>query len=241
MYIRRTLMIRCTSTTVALFLLMLIFVHPVFSESRTSAAQGGKAKTILYKPPFRGKPSNRVGGGTRGTQNELPSITAIVPEHTGLTVSEQPKIFWHSSKPFRGKIEFTLNSEQEVQPVIEVSLGNLDRAGIQVLDLAKFAVRLAPGVEYQWFVAIVPDADYRSKDIVINGKIKRIVPADEMIAALNVSSGLDMPFAYASQGIWYDALSALSGSIKGPEPDASLAREHWKSLMKQADLPELEF
>ena len=77
----------------------------------------------VYKPPRRGAPAGRVGGGTRGIESDKPIIAALVPEQIGLTLQEQPSLYWYLSKPTEYLIEFTLIDEQSVQPILEKRIG----------------------------------------------------------------------------------------------------------------------
>ncbi|MDX1433395.1 MAG: hypothetical protein R3286_13210, partial [Gammaproteobacteria bacterium] len=50
-----------------------------------------QASLPVYQPPFRGSTEGgRVGGGTRGLGNQPLTLDVLAPDHTGLTVSEQP-------------------------------------------------------------------------------------------------------------------------------------------------------
>lgn len=40
----------------------------------------------VYQPPFRGAPVGRIAGGTRGTDDPLPFLCLLVPEHVGLSI-----------------------------------------------------------------------------------------------------------------------------------------------------------
>ena len=50
--------------------------------------QPGTVTVPVYKPPLRGAPGGRVGGGTRGTPRDLFVLSALAPDHSGLTVQE---------------------------------------------------------------------------------------------------------------------------------------------------------
>ena len=60
-------------------------------ESQPKAATT-TATVPIYKPPLRGAPGGRVGGGTRGSGREVFVLTVLAPDHSALTVSEQPAI-----------------------------------------------------------------------------------------------------------------------------------------------------
>jgi len=69
-------------------------VGPVVAQQKSNEANDRKTETAVsapvYRPPKRGAPGGRVGGGTRGFQREVFVLSVLAPDHTGLTVSEQP-------------------------------------------------------------------------------------------------------------------------------------------------------
>jgi hypothetical protein len=96
-------------------------------------------------------------------------------------------------------------------------------------------VKLAPGVEYQWVVALITDPDNRSSDLIASGVIKRVEASADLkknIAAANPES---LPGIYAEGGIWYDALSCLSDRIDA-DPGNKTLQEARADLLRQAGL-----
>jgi hypothetical protein len=195
------------------------------------------ARLFAYKPPLRGTPGNRVGGGTRGTDRDMPVIAAIVPDHTGLTTKGQPTLYWHLSNPTNYNIEFTLNDEQNIDPIIEVNIKNNGTQGFHAIRISDYNINLKQGVEYQWFVTVVRDPEQRSKDIIATGLARRIEPSSTLNRLLNNADKGDMPYIFAEQGIWYDALSSLSDLIAENPNDSNLIRMR-TSLLEQAGLLE---
>src|SRR5262245_105622 len=65
-------------------------------EPIPTAAPAPKSVSPLpvYKLPPVGKPRRRVGGGRRGGEGLAPGVTALVPEHVGLTAMAQPSLYW---------------------------------------------------------------------------------------------------------------------------------------------------
>ena len=77
----------------------------------------------VYKPPMRGAPASRVGGGSRGPDSGgAPRIAVLAPDHTGLTTQEQPDLYWYISKPGATRLEITVITDQTVQPLLEKKL-----------------------------------------------------------------------------------------------------------------------
>ena len=64
-----------------------------------SPPTGGVSAAPVYRPPLRGAPRGRVGGGSRGTGRESFVLSVLAPDHTGLTTSEQPSLYWFISGP----------------------------------------------------------------------------------------------------------------------------------------------
>ena len=86
---------RIAIASIALWsLTILVPVAPGHAQQKPPAAATPDAKATasapVYKPPLRGAPGGRVGGGTRGTGREAFILSVLAPAHTGLTSSEQP-------------------------------------------------------------------------------------------------------------------------------------------------------
>ena len=163
----------------------------------------------VYNPPKRGAPAGRVGGGTRGGRDVF-VLSVLAPDHSGFTTSEQPNLYWYISNATTLPIELTLMDPAGVQPILETRLAAPIKAGIQRVRLADYNIRLAPGAAYRWFVAVVPDADRRSKDILAGGAIERVELADDLKAKLAQARRTKHPLSMPKLGIWYDALRAIS-------------------------------
>ncbi len=86
--------------------------------------KGHAPKIPVYKPPRRGAPAagRRVGGGTRGMNKSLPVVSVLAPDHTGLTVQEQPALYWFASAVVDAPIELTVIDGEGIQPLLETRL-----------------------------------------------------------------------------------------------------------------------
>src|SRR5262245_27846934 len=150
------------------------------------------ARPLIYKPPLGlGAPGGLVAGGSRGAntclaaspgdRNTTLTLSVLAPtDHVGLTVQEQPSLYWYLSAATSCRVEVTLTDEQTIEPLLELSFSPPFHPGMQRVRLADHGVHLAPGVQYQWAVALVPDPDHRSKDIVAMGAIRRIEATDAL-------------------------------------------------------------
>jgi hypothetical protein len=192
----------------------------------------------VYNPPLRGAPGGRVGGGTRGTGREGFVLSVLAPDHTGLTVNEQPSLYWFISNPSSVPVEVTVTDPAGTQPLLELQLPPPIQRGVHRIRLADHGVRLAPGVPYRWFVAVVADPSRRSRDILAGGAIERIALPEGLRPKLAQADKARLPFLYAEAGLWYDAFGAISELIESAPNDAELRKQR-AALVAQAGLPEL--
>jgi hypothetical protein len=177
----------------------------------------------------------RVTGGSRGSGPEAVALDVLAPDEIGITTQEQPSLFWFQSKPANARFELTLLQDNKVKPIVDVQVDRASKAGVQRLKLADQGVKLAPGVEYQWVVALITDPDNRSKDLIASGVIKRTEPSAELKDKLGKADPASIPGIYAEAGIWYDALGALSDQIDA-RPDDQGLRQSRADLLRQVGL-----
>ncbi len=228
-----------------LVIFSVFFIQGLFNSDvasagdQTSAKEPEKAvlkqKAVLYQPPRRGAPLTRVAGGSRGADSSTLSLLVLTPEHMGLTRQAQPVLYWYTSKPIYTRFEFALLNDGNYQTVVETNLEVASRAGIHSVSLKELGVKLMPDTPYQWSIAIVTDENHRSGDVFASGMIKRI---NSKAVSPAPSSEEDAVFRYAEQGLWYDALNAVSELIaKHPENEHFIKQRI--GLFKQAGLSEV--
>ena len=105
--------------------LIVTFTPAIYAQQKPGAAPSGDAKAgvePVYKPPLRGAPGGRVGGGTRGTGREAFVLSVMAPSHTGLTTSEQPVLFWFISASTSNPVELTVVDPQKTDPLLELRI-----------------------------------------------------------------------------------------------------------------------
>ncbi|HBD10086.1 MAG TPA: hypothetical protein DCZ69_17680 [Syntrophobacteraceae bacterium] len=208
------------------------------SSDKQEGTQEGRAETPAYKPPLRGAPGGRLGGGTRGGGNESLFLSALAPDHTGLTAQEQPSLYWFLPEATKYPIEFTLIEDKAQKPLVEIRVPQGAQPGVQVIRLADYNVRLKTGAQYQWFVAAVADAEQRSKDIIAGAEIQRIDLDSGLRAKLEQVGKPGAPSVYAEAGLWYDALSSLADLIAANPGDSQYRRQR-AALLNQVGLKEV--
>lgn len=190
----------------------------------------------IYKPPPRGAPGGRVGGGTRGTGRETFVLSVLAPAETGLTTSDQPTLYWFISTSTTSAVELTVADPRATQPLLETQIPGPVARGIHRIRLADYGVRLTPGVAYRWFVSVVPDAGRRSRDVLAGGTIELSEPAADVKTTLAGAPKAEQPAVYASAGFWYDAVAAIQQLIEA-SPENAVLKTHRASLLAQVGLP----
>jgi hypothetical protein len=176
-----------------------------------------------------------IDAGTRGWTANLPAIYVLAPDHTGLTTHAQPTFFWYQSAPTNTRMELTLIVQGKPGWVLRVALDKAEQAGIHRLSLERYHVSLTPGVVYRWSVALVPNPNGRSQDLIASDTIKRIEPDAQLSSSVSVGKNVEKAAVYASRGIWYDALESITSEIDAAASDREL-RQQRSSLLAQAGL-----
>lgn len=191
----------------------------------------------VYKPPLRGAPGGRIGGGTRGLKDAI-TLFVLAPNHVGLTVREQPTLYWYLSKPTSYRIIIKIIENQTKSSIFEKQNYLPAPRGVQPIRLADYKVHLSPHTEYRWSVTAVPDPEDRSKDIRAGGLIERIEVSESLRSKLAQAKKGEIPQIYAEAGIWYDALMAISDLIDATPGDTVLRKQR-SGLLEQVGLSEV--
>jgi Domain of Unknown Function (DUF928) len=211
-------------------------------EAGNTSTQSKTIKTAgdvpVYKPPLRGSPAGRVGGGTRGaTERESFSLTVLAPDHVGLTIHDQPCLYWYISKATTYPVELTV-TERTAVPLLEKVIKSPERGGIQSIRLTDYGVHLRHNTPYKWFVTLITDGAYRSKDILAGGIIMLVDTPSSLPAKLEAAGKGRAPFVFAEEGLWYDALESISGIVDAA-PNNMEVRKQRAALLEQVGLAEV--
>ncbi len=142
------------------------------------------------------------------------------------------------SPPKPGTVN-TISDPRATKPLVETRLPSPVAGGVYSVRLVDLGVRLTPGVQYRWFVAVVPDAARRSRDILAGGTIERVDGPEGLRTLVAQASRERLPFIYAEAGLWYDALAAVSELIERA-PDNREHRRQRAALLAQVGLPPID-
>lgn len=211
-----------------------IHLQPTSQEKKP----GSGGEMPVYRPPLRGAPAGRVAGGTRGLGEDKVFLLVLAPDHVGLTIQQQPCLYWFLSALTELPLEFTLIEAKAVKPLIERRLDPPKKPGIQRIRLADYGLNLQDNVLYQWFITLIPDPERRSKDILSGGFIQKTRPAGELRENLDKKDKEKVLHTCAEAGLWYDALTAACDLIERSPDDAHL-RQMRASLLQQGGLDQV--
>jgi len=152
-------------------------------------------------------------------------VEVLVPDQIALTTQAQPSLYWYQSKNANTQCEVTITEPNNPKPLLMLKSHAPTPAGIHAIRLSKFNVELKPKVIYRWSVAVIVDSENRSQDVIANGVIERTDLSSDLAGKLAQVSDADKPALYADNGMWYDALQAISDQIDLDPKNASLRKE----------------
>lgn len=192
----------------------------------------------IYKPPKQGTPTYIASGGTRSVDTDRLLLSVLAPKHTGLTIHEQPTVYWYVSKPLTRPLVVRVIGGLSSPALLETSVSPPISAGIHALPLTRHGVRLMTGVSYHVVLDIAEDPAHHFPSVWAEGVIERVPRTAELTARLDRTAFSDLPAVYADEGLWFDALNLLSEMIR-TMPDNSLLHEYRVSLLEQVGLDEV--
>jgi hypothetical protein len=209
-------------------------------DGLTGSGEEGKSSFsfFAYKPPKRGTPGGRIGGGSRGTPGKSFTLSVLAPDHTGLTTMTQPALYWYFSGASGGQIECLITVDEEGKPFAQKSLQMAPARGIKRIRLSDLGVVLSPGREYTWFISLIVDSAQPSKEIFSSGAIRLERISHTFRKRLAGAKQTELPAILAENGIWYDALDALSAMID-ENPEMRALREQRARLLDEVGLHEV--
>jgi hypothetical protein len=196
-------------------------------------AQGPDPMPIFVPRTTRGAPAARVGGASRSKGGEI-VVRALVPrtDDAALTLAVAPTLYWHLSGDTTHAVNFTLTDPDEIDPIVDVTLTGPFAKGIHAIEMQSHGVALDVGRHYEWFVAVVPDPEKRSTDIIARGAILRLAEPD-LESKLDTTDPEQAAALMAQAGIWYETLDVLCRRIDAGSGSAARQRS---ALLEQVGL-----
>jgi hypothetical protein len=201
-----------------------------------SVEQADPASGPVYRPPLRGAPEGRVGGGSRSASaaaTRLPNIELVAPaNHSGFTADRQPTLYFFVSHPVQWPMQFTIRAPLRPSPVIETTVPAPRTGGFYALPLGSYGVLLQPGVVYTWSLSVMLDPQAWSRNIVASASI---VCDPTLARSSPVAIDPAQRAAYfAEMGLWYDAVAAAV-EVKRRGSNSAIA-----ALLQQGGLADID-
>jgi hypothetical protein len=184
-----------------------------------------------FKPPLRGAPDVRIGGGSRAVTMQLAKVNLYAPKSGGATAVESPVLYWNLSKNLTVPVEVKLIAVDSDKPIMSVALSGMG-AGLHKLTLGEYGVKLQAGVQYTWQTTIVWDAAQRGKDTTTSTMIQYSTASADVRTLLNKADTPARARQLLDKGFVYDAIAAISAQIEAAPNNASL-REERAALLEQ--------
>lgn len=191
----------------------------------------------VYKPPVRGAPASRVGGGSRSVGTEIARVYVLAPPDIGFTTKAKPDLFWFVPEATGAKVFLTVYTDDPNKPLLEQALPAVTSPGIQRVKLSDFGLELQQRVEYRWRISLVSDSENRQARAIAAGAIQRTNPWPKLQTRLQNQDALGRAHVYAEEGLWYDALEMLAESAEANRADPRVRRQR-AALLDQVGLTE---
>ncbi len=194
--------------------------RPVVRESMSRP--GGPDLSLTRSIPSdvsNRRPSQAIG--------EL-SIDLLAPADGVSTETPTPVFYWRCSSSSPVDLVFTLTRVDTDEQVFAGVLGETACSGMQGLRSADNGIRLDRGIPYRWSIRAHVGLPIRS------GRIRHDREPEPSRPATGLLARSDRLF---KQGLWYDALAAVSGCVTS-NCDQRRAARQWTTLMDAANLPD---
>ena len=192
-------------------------------------------------------PDRRIGGGGRPAEsclfnkNQQP-LTAIIPKnYLGITAVASPTLFFYVpqiEQPQEVEVEFVLRDPND-KLVYETTFTLTGNAGIisLVLPDSKELNLLKINQDYHWYFSTICNPQDRSKDIVVEGLIRRVKLDPVLADKLAQATQIERVRLYLEANLWHDALTALA-ELKRSRPKDPAVLNMWTQILRSADLNE---
>ncbi|MDX2211946.1 MAG: DUF928 domain-containing protein [Oculatellaceae cyanobacterium bins.114] len=211
--------------------------------------RGGAVWYTPPAPPDRGMPEGRTrGGASRGNcPPSVQSLTALAPSTPvntpvtrnsvwGLTTVEHPTFWFYV--PYAATpdlpMEFVLLDEQDTL-IYQTDLTVTSPAGVINITLPPTAPPLEVGKMYRWYFLVYCSPE---NPIFTQGGIQRMTPTPELATALLQADPREQAALYASNGVWFDALTTMA-RLRQAEPNNPAIATDWTSLLQSGGLEDV--
>jgi hypothetical protein len=213
----------------------------LISQSFPNPSRSGfsrRRSRLLFKVPNVTGSGNLRAGFARGscsaTENSKGSLKAVLPKtNIGLTVAENPTIFFYVSLDSSQTAKFTLMDETGSETILEKTLFLNGSHGIISVSIPQDSNLLQVGKKYQWNLQLLCNNDGdNGANPTIQGWLRREALTPSMASRFNNASPSDRLAISVEQGWWYDSLKTLADLRRDHPNDPTLATD-WADLLSQ--------
>jgi hypothetical protein len=228
-----------TPTLTRLGLILALACAPAALQADTPAPKPERdLANLSYAKPENAKEKVREIAMVSRSNGPRVTMMILTPDHVARTVQTAPSIFWYQSEAIDAPGVVTVTQPGEPEPLLELKIDGKS-AGIRRVDLSKHALKLEPGVEYRVAVALYLNGAPAAEDPVTRSIMQRIEPPQTLVAQLlNKADKIDRAFVFAQEGIWFDALTAISDQIESNQDDKSL-HKYRAALLRAGQLDDV--
>ncbi|MGD1943248.1 MAG: DUF928 domain-containing protein [Leptolyngbyaceae cyanobacterium] len=182
-------------------------VVAIAAEANIAAALKGRA----YEPPPGSRASGSGNTGSGGSRDWCSddSLAAIAPQFSGVgqSFSTRPTFVWYTDSPTVGVMQFELYQSDSDEPIFSETV--LPHSNFVAYTLPATAPALTVGETYLWQATIRCSADSDLISSWIATTVEIIESPPDMLTVEATDSAVQRAQAYASSGLWYDALAEV--------------------------------
>lgn len=204
-----------------------------------------KLPNKIIKGNFTELETNRVERDNNSRCNDYQppiGLTALMPSsNIGITLADYPTFFFYvpdvNLEGVEGEFILRNQDNQEIYKEIVALPGGDSIVRVELAPTPNLPP-LEVGKSYYWIFSLLLDKVDRSANTDVAGWIKRVEPNSAIKSQLFAATDKAKPAIYASNGIWYEALTSLA-NLRCASPHDKTINSNWSSLLQQVELPEI--
>ncbi|MEM8613547.1 MAG: DUF928 domain-containing protein [Cyanobacteria bacterium P01_H01_bin.105] len=194
-------------------------------------------------PEDSGQPRTNRAGGRRDQlcnhSTPLPSLTLLIPPtNQGLTTAQHPTFLIYIPQTSAQNVFLKLEDEHD-NYLYHTTIPLPEGSGIVSFTIPNTAPALELEKYYKISLAIMCNTALDPNDPIVEGWIKRVESDTSFSSQEEQKTALELSAAYASNGIWFDALTILANlhQSQPDNPDVTLA---WEEFLQSVDLDSIQ-
>lgn len=224
-------------------LLILAILAEMSIGSALNQHQAWADSALVFVPPKGSAPRVTRGAASRGSllctqtpTDPIRQMVSLVPVGSGpnLTIAERPSFFVYIPQTSAKQAFFSLKDEIGQQSY-HTTVTLPAQAGVIRVELPDTVAPLIVGKSYQWGLAVLCSGKLRPDSPAINGWVQRTELDPKLATQLQAASAMERVVLYSSNGIWYDAVTALAQLRQQRPQDQDLASA-WKQILDSVGL-----